>query len=108
MLVVVGVVSGVRWIHLSPPLISVFLLVVSVLSMLPLEFLPLAFFFFFSSRRRHTRLQVEFRRVLFRSACAACAWVTELTRKPWRSDSMDQCGLKAFITLLAKSCRGGD
>src|SRR6266487_5359619 len=45
-----------RWIHLSTPLIRLFLLVLILLLMPSLNFLPVWFaFFFFSSRRRHTR-----------------------------------------------------
>src|SRR2546421_9639893 len=42
--------------------------------LLLVDFLVFFYFFFFSSRRRHTRSDrdLEFRRVLFRSACATC------------------------------------
>src|SRR2546429_444847 len=70
MLAMVVFVIAFRWIHLSTPLISLFLLVLILLLMPTLNFLPVCFalsllrfrlpsqlpmmFFFFSSRRRHT------------------------------------------------------
>src|SRR6266487_2000644 len=56
MLVMVFFFIAFRWIHLSTPLIRLFLLVLILLLMPSLNFLPVWFaFFFFSSRRRHTR-----------------------------------------------------
>src|SRR5215212_10954584 len=69
MLVMVVFFIAFRWIHLSTPLIRLFLLVLILLLMPTLYFLPVWFalillrfrlpfrlpIFFFSSRRRHTR-----------------------------------------------------
>src|SRR5256884_3399665 len=61
MLVMVVFFIAFRWIHLSTPLIRLFLLVLILLLMPTLNFLPgwfalsLLRFLFFSSRRRHTR-----------------------------------------------------
>src|SRR5690348_18214906 len=63
MLVMVVFFIAFRWIHLSTPLIRLFLLVLILLLMPILNFLPVWFalsllrlrLFFFSSRRRHTR-----------------------------------------------------
>src|SRR5256885_2357691 len=74
MLVMVVFFIAFRWIHLSTPLIRLFLLMLILLLMPTLTFLPvwvafsflrfrlrfrlnMIFIFFFSSRRRHTRLQ---------------------------------------------------
>src|SRR5207248_7560300 len=59
MLVMVVCFIAFRWIHLSTPLIRLFLLVLILLLMPTLNFLPVWFAlsqlrFFFSSRRRHT------------------------------------------------------
>src|SRR5438445_7216152 len=55
MLVMVVFFLTFRSIHLSTPLIRLFLLVLILLLMPTLNFLPIWFSFFFSSRRRHTR-----------------------------------------------------
>src|SRR5205807_3420562 len=61
MLVMVVFFIAFIWIHLSTPLIRLFLLVLILLLMPTLNFLPvwfaLSLLFFFSSRRRHTILQ---------------------------------------------------
>src|SRR5437762_5256209 len=61
MLVMVGFFIAFRWIHMSRPLSRLVLLVLILVLMPILNFLPVWFalslfrFFFFSSRRRHTR-----------------------------------------------------
>src|SRR6266571_5776736 len=77
MLVMVVFFIAFRWIHLSTPLIRLFLLVLILLLIPTLNFLPVWFalsllwfrlpsrlpmmfiLFFFSSRRRHTRLTCD-------------------------------------------------
>src|SRR2546430_947607 len=76
MLVMVVFFIAFRWIHLSTPLIRLFLLVLILLLMPTLNFLPvwfalsllrfrlpsrlpMMFIFFFSSRRRHTRFDCD-------------------------------------------------
>src|SRR5205085_6358195 len=58
MLVMVVFFIAFGWIHLSTPLIRLFLLVLILLLMPTLNFLTV-WFFFFSSRRRHTRFDCD-------------------------------------------------
>src|SRR5207248_8263040 len=109
MLVMVVCFIAFRWIHLSTPLIRLFLLVLILLLMPTLNFLPVWFAlallrFFFSSRRRHTSSYGDWSSDVCSSDLAIVIYLTGWTPiDPILSVLVAALILRSAWKLLAKS-----